>query len=182
MPNTLNYSESRNVDWKDSFLFNGKGFGLFNIRTLEEKTGYNFLSNIPIEIQDIIEKRNFGDIKAKLNALDTKSASLMATTDEELFPATISPLRTFYDTSIRHSGMPYQIPATTDQTATGVSTLEFSISKNSVLERTDFSSTKFSTTGIHMIQVASPQISIVEGTPVQAGSTQINITNNCPCQ
>jgi DNA/RNA endonuclease G (NUC1) len=66
LPNTISYSESSIDDWKDNFTFDGKGFGLFNIRTLEEKTGYNFLSTIPTEIQDAIETRNVGDIKNQL--------------------------------------------------------------------------------------------------------------------
>jgi DNA/RNA endonuclease G (NUC1) len=86
LPNTLDYTEQGTQDkiqnqqypWQDNFEFNGKGFGLFNIRRLEEETGYNFFSNLPIEIQDVIEKRKVADIKAKIVAINSQSAPLMA--------------------------------------------------------------------------------------------------------
>ena len=72
LPNTLNTNgkgQDPNNDWTQNFTVNRKMFGLFNVEQLESITGYNFLSNIPTEIQEVIEKRSVADIRTKLNVI-----------------------------------------------------------------------------------------------------------------
>lgn len=167
--------QSHLIDWTETP-------SLSDPRTLEEKTGYNFLSNIPTEIQDVIEKRKVGDIKAKLNVLDTPLASLMTATDEELFSSRIttsSPLGTFNNISIGHSGAPNQIHTSTDQTAFSMSAFEISISKNSAVQTPNVGSAKTTTRGINPVQVASSQISVGEASCINGSSTQTGIPNDC---
>ena len=192
LPNTQDYTENGDRDrirnlsypWRYKFNFNDKEVGLFDVRTLEEKTGYNFFSNIPTEIQDAIESRSIEDIEAKLNEIDTLSASLMAATDEISSSSitTVPPLRPFYDSSFRHRGAPNQIQTSTNQPFIDMSPFEVSLSENSILESANLNFSEDSTAGIHEIQVASSQISFIEATPMQVGSTQISIANNCSCQ
>jgi hypothetical protein len=109
----------------------------------------------------------------------------MVAIDEELCSSritTIPPLGTFYDNPTGHGSAPDQIPATTDKATFGAGTLEFSLSKNSTLEISNLSSTEGGTTGIHVVQITSPQIGIVETTPIQVSGGQISVTNNSPNQ
>ena len=179
LPNTLDYTEDGSVSWQDSFSFKGKGFGLFNVRRLEEETGYNFLSNLPIELQDVIEKRKVSDIKAKITGID--SASLMADVDDELFSSgitTISPLGSFNNSVIGHGSTPNQIHASTDPTFFGMSFPEISLSEDSIFQSMKIGSAKTSSSGIDFIQVASPQISFDEAASMNVGSTQTSIPND----
>jgi hypothetical protein len=49
-------------NWDRDFptLIDGVQYGLFNIDEIESRTGYNFFSNIPEDIQNIIERRGVG--------------------------------------------------------------------------------------------------------------------------
>jgi hypothetical protein len=154
---------------------------LFNVRRLEEETGYNFFSNLPTEIQNVIETRKVGDIKAKIAALNTLQAPLMIAIDEDNSSSNITniaPLRTADNNSIGHSGTPNQIITITDQPTTGVGTLEIGISEISMFQGVKIGSAKTSTRSIDIAQVSSPQISVDEATLINIGSTQIGIPNN----
>jgi hypothetical protein len=189
LPNTLDYTETGAQDkiqntkypWEGNFKFNGKGFGLFNVRGLEEETGYNFFSNLPTEIQNVIETRKLKDIKAKIAVLNALQASLMIAIDEDNSSSSITniaPLRTLNNNSIGHSGTPNQIPTITDQSTSGVGTLEISLSEISIFQGMKIGSAKTSTRSIDIVQVSSPQISVDEGTLMNIGSTQIGIPND----
>ena len=45
-------------DWRNAII---------NIKDLESLTNYDFLTNLPIQIQKAIKKRTIGEIKGELN-------------------------------------------------------------------------------------------------------------------
>jgi DNA/RNA endonuclease G (NUC1) len=156
---------------------------IINVDELEYITGYNFLSNIPIEIQEAIEKQTVGDIKAKLRAIVTNTAPLMAATNDELTSLSIPKLWASYDSTIRHSSLPNQIPTSTNITVGNESIFKISFSQNGVLKSTDVnSSTEESTGGINMIQVGSEQIGFNQITPMQVCGIQTCIPNSSSFQ
>ena len=67
-------------------MFKEKHYGLLNIEHIENITGYDFFSNIPTEIQKVIEDRELEYIRTKLPNI-IKPAPLMATTQQELLGA-----------------------------------------------------------------------------------------------
>ncbi|WP_181243781.1 DNA/RNA non-specific endonuclease [Chamaesiphon polymorphus] len=84
LPNTLvldpitNQLIGRDPDkfWERDFptLIDGVQYGLFNIDEIESRTGYNFFSNIPEDIQNIIESRDVGSQTSP--AVDTIRAKI----------------------------------------------------------------------------------------------------------
>lgn len=152
---------------------------IINIDELEYITGYNFLSNIPTEIQESIEEQSVGDIKAKLKAIVTSTASLMAATEENLFPLAE---RTHFNATIGHGGIPNQIETSTKSGIVNSSISEVSISQNGVLKSINTSSTENSTSGIDVIQVGSAQIGLNQITPLQVGREQTSIPDNSAFQ
>ena len=181
LPNGLDYTEDKTDSWKDSFLFEGKGYGLFNVKNIEQETGYNLFSNLPEEIQNAIEGRNVGEIRNKINELDSQSASLQARGNEKYILSgitTISPHWTPDNTSIGHSGIPNQIVASADQTFFGVRSTETSISENSRFQGMKVSSTETSSDRVDIIEVASSQIGVEKVTQRNIGSSQTSIPNN----
>jgi DNA/RNA endonuclease G (NUC1) len=71
LPNDNNYDDSQTPDWKTPIVFQGNQYGLLPVRDLENKIKYNFLGNLPIEIQDVIETQTVGDIISKVGTIST---------------------------------------------------------------------------------------------------------------
>lgn len=168
-----NEGKSPNDDWMQNFTVDGKTFGLFNVAELESITGYNFLSNIPTEIQAAIENRDVNDILTKLNVI--KPASLMAATEDEL---KLSERWAAYDTAIGHSSLVNKITITPNNVWSDVSISKVSSNQNSELETPDVGSTEESTSSIHLSQVSTRKIGISQMTPTQVGGIQISIPDN----
>jgi DNA/RNA endonuclease G (NUC1) len=154
-------------DWRQEII---------NVDELEYITEYDFLSNIPTDIQESIEEREIGDIKAKIIAMITEPASLMAATNNEL--SSIPILGSNYDDAIGHSGIPDQIPTSAESRIESTSVLEIGISQNSVLESIEFSPAKNSPRGIHMIQAGASEIGFRQNTPMQVDGVEISIPND----
>ncbi|MDZ7996204.1 MAG: DNA/RNA non-specific endonuclease [Nostoc sp. EspVER01] len=176
LPNTLdanNKGQDPNSDWTTNFslLENGKEYGLFNVEQLEAITGYNFLSNIPTEIQEKIEGRNILGIRAMLNAI--KPAPLLA----DGFP--FSEIGTALDSAIGHDSIPNYIHGSTDSVVGNGSISKISTNENVMLTTIQKSSfTENSTDSTSLIQVTSNQISTSQVTPKQINTFQISIPDN----
>jgi large repetitive protein len=193
LPNTPNYTENGDRDrirnstypWRDKFNFNDKEVGLFNIGDLEAKIGYDLFSNIPDHIQDAIENQSITDIGSKLNLIDNLSSPLLAITDEELYShnttTPISPLGSFNNSSIGHSGIQNQIVKTTTYRAiSDVSPLKIGVIENSLLKNNinHVSSTEISQGSVHIAHDASSKIGVVKRASEQVGSTEVGISND----
>jgi hypothetical protein len=136
-----------------------------------QPTGDCDRTNIPIEIQEKIEGRSIGGIKAMLNAI--KPAPLFA----DGFP--LSEVRSALDSTIGHDSIPNYIHGSTDSVVGNGSTSEISTNENVMLTTIQKSSfTENSTYGISLIQVASNQISTNQITPEQINTFQISISDN----
>jgi hypothetical protein len=176
LPNTLdtnNKGQDPNSDWTTNFslLANGKEYGLFNVEQLEAITGYNFLSNIPTEIQEKIEGRNILGIRAMLNAI--KPAPLLA----DGFP--FSEIGSALDSAIGHDSIPNYIHGSTDSVVGNGSALEISTNENVIFTTArESSSTENSINGISMMPANSNQISTSQITPAQINTLQISILDN----
>jgi large repetitive protein len=193
LPNTPNYTENGDRDrirnstypWRDKFNFNDKEVGLFNIGDLEAKIGYDLFSNISDHIQDAIENQSITDIGSKLNLIDNLSSPLLAITDEELYShnttTPISPLGSFNNSSIGHSGIQNQIVKTTTYRAiSDVSPLKIGVIENSLLKNNinHVSSTEISQGSVHIAHDASSKIGVVKRASEQVGSTEVGISND----
>ena len=184
LPNTLDANDKGqdpNKDWTGNFridganvpsiTLDGKTFGLFNIDQLETITGYNFLANIPTEIQDVIESKSVGTIRTKINIIEP--APLLATS-EELFPHT---LRTVNNRTVGHRSFPNYITMPQNRFSS-FSSLEISESQNSIFKRAENSIDKISTTGIHLIHSGTSEIGAMTTSPIQISGEQISISEN----
>ncbi|MDM9385690.1 PKD domain-containing protein [Chlorogloeopsis sp. ULAP01] len=157
--------------WEQNFTLNGKTFGLFNVRQLENITGYNFLSNIPTDIQQAIENRSVTNIRTKISIIEP--APLMAATEPELFPFTVG---TFFNSAVGHSSIPNQVEMSLDEHTD--SPLKVSINQNSIFKIPYGSTDENSATRIHLAQIGSSQISPTQSSPTQVGREQISISQN----
>lgn len=176
LPNTLDANgkgQDPNNDWTQNFTLNGKTFGLFNVEQLENLTGYNFLSNIPTEIQKAIEKRSVADIRTRINIIEP--APLMAATGKEVLPHTV---RTFFDSTIGHGSMPNNIEPAAETRPIEIAVSEVSISQISMLKVTNLSTDENSTDCFRLAQVSPSQISSSQSGVIQVGGEQISIPEN----
>ena len=182
LDNTLDSNKNAkypNGDWTETDItIDGLPVGLINIDKLEEITGYDFLSNIPAEIQEAIEGRKYPDILEKIYAEEIKprptSSLLASTTRESTF------VRSLFDSSIGHDSIPNQIALTTDDVFRNIDISEDRFNQNSPFktETRQFSPSEISAGGIHMSQNGISQVSFDQTTPEQVSRIQGGFSEN----
>jgi DNA/RNA endonuclease G (NUC1) len=157
-------------NWDQDFpsLIDGVQYGLFNIDEIESRTGYDFFSNIPEDIQNKIESKSVSYIRGKINSI--KPAPLMASNseDEDL---SLSLFRDIIDSSIGHSSTPAKITSTNTTESRFANTGAFKIStnQNGIAEVVYSSINKASISSINQSQIGSIKIS--------TSATSLNQTN-----
>ncbi|MEO1378361.1 MAG: DNA/RNA non-specific endonuclease, partial [Cyanobacteria bacterium J06635_10] len=173
--NPLMVGQDPDNEWRTNFKLsvNGKNvdYGLFNIDKIEELTKYDFFSNIPTEIQNVIEGRKVNEILRVV-----KPAPLMA---EPGYESKLSDKRTTYGATIGHNNIVDKISITPDHVWSDVSVSEISINKDGIFKTTNnISATEESAASIHMIEVGSAQVGFRKTTPTQVSGIQISIPHN----
>ena len=168
-----------NGDWTETNITNdGLPIGLINIDKLEEITGYDFLSNIPAEIQEAIEGRKYPDILEKIYAEKIRprpTSSLLASTT-----SVFSNVGTWFDSSIGHNSIPDQITPTTDDVFRKIDILEVGVDQKSLRKTKirQFRPSEVGTRSIHTLQNGISQISFNQTTPNQVGRIQGGFSEN----
>jgi hypothetical protein len=127
------------------------------------------------EIQNAIERRGVGDIKTKINSLITEPAFLLAD-EEEL--SSISILGANDNSSIRHNSVPDHVSTPTESGIESISISEVGINQDGIIKTTDSSSTKKSSSSIHVTQNGASEIGFMQNTPVQIDRLPISFPNN----
>jgi hypothetical protein len=176
LPNTLDANrkgQDPDEHWEQNFTLNGKTFGLFNVKQLEDITGYNFLSNIPTDIQQAIENRNVTDIRTRINIIEP--APLMAATEKELSPFIVG---TFFDATVGHNSTPDQIETTTETIRISSRISEISLSQIGVFKVSNFSTNENSANRVYMAQISPGQITSGQSGMIQVGGEQVSIPEN----
>ena len=176
LPNTLDANDKgQDPDdrWDQNFTLNGKTFGLFNVEQIENLTGYDFFSNIPIDIQQKIESRSIADIRTRINLIEP--APLMANTTQGLLPNTVG---TFFNSAIRHGSAPDQIEPATEIALISSRILEVGIGQIGTFKTGNFSTDENSTYSSNLIQSSVSQISPTQIGMTQVGRKQTNISQN----
>jgi hypothetical protein len=166
-----------NNNWYTNFslLANGKDYGLFNVKDIENIIGYDFFANIPTEVQEKIEGRSIEGIIEKLNAIKPiiEPAPLLA----DGFP--LSKVGSTFNSAIEHNSIPDYIHTTTNHVVEGRgSTSKISTNQNSVFKRSELCPTKNGINSIHISQDSSSQIGVGQITPIQIDTFQISIPDN----
>ena len=173
-----------NDDWTETDITSdGLPVGLINIDKLEEITGYDFLSNIPAEIQEAIEGRKYPDIKEKIYAKGIKqrppSSSLLAS-----FPSVFTNERTWFDSSIGHDSIPNQIETTADRVSGNIDISETSFNQNSAFKTVtrQSGSSEISTSSVHSRHNRISQVSFDQTTTEQISRIQLGFPENSSFQ
>jgi DNA/RNA non-specific endonuclease len=151
-------------DWKQDYLI--------SVRDLEQITNYNFFSNLPQNIQDIIETLSPETIKQKLNLIGI-NASLLADT-ESISP--VIQVGSGIDSTITQSGVPDQgVILITGTSGFGISQISINPDRMFTFNTSQISIDQNSPSEVGISQIGTSQISTGQNATIQVGSKQINI-------
>jgi hypothetical protein len=164
-------------NWYDASVMNGKEIGLISIDRLEEITGYDFLSNLPSDVQSAIEGRQPRDTKSLLKNIGLVPISAPITSENLTSLSTSPILGSMYDASVRHHGFPDQIASSTNHVRSSFSIFEVGTSQSRIFKTTELCLTENGTTSIDVIQCSSCEIGFIQASPVQISRIQTSISN-----
>jgi hypothetical protein len=156
-------------DWK---------LDLIPVDDLEEITQYDFLNNIPKEIQDVIEARPYDEILQRFNNLSSGLPTAPLLANNEIVGGTN------LNTSISHSGVPEKsigsiYGSTIDNHSTQISIFQISPFQNSTSQ---ISFDQGSTSQVSISQIGIFQNTVSENSTSQVGSTQNRVSQRSVSQ
>jgi hypothetical protein len=160
---TLRFYVTGIKDWKQDYLV--------SVRDLEQITSYNFFSNLPQNIQDIIETLSPETIKQKLNLMGI-SASLLADPKSD---STVVQVGSFIDLPMTQSGMPDQGAILITRTSGGISQIGINPDRVLAFDSSQIGIDQNSPAQIGSSQIGSSQIGSSQNSRSQVSTSQIGI-------
>jgi large repetitive protein len=160
-------------NWYDSSVANGSAIGLMNIEQIQNITGYNFLNNLSLELQQTIEGRKVSDIRAKLKNIGLIPLNAPLLSDSQDTLTTWSELRPNESTTIWHDDFVEKIAQNHQFMSRSNTTSKICFHENTSTEIVESCSTERDQTRSNVLEIAIPQVSIN-----QAGTFKINITQD----
>lgn len=157
-----NDSSALGRDWK---------LDMIPVDDLEEITQYDFLNNIPQEIQNVIEARPYDEILQRFNSLRSGSSTASLLANNEIVSGTS------LNTSISHSSVPKEgivsIDSAIDDHTSQIGIFQIGSFQNGTSQ---ISLDQDSTSQISTSQVSPTQISISDKTISESSSSQVGFT------
>jgi hypothetical protein len=150
-------------DWRNAII---------NIEDLESLTKYDFLKNLPSQIQKALKKRTIGEIKEELNII--KPGFLMA--DNDLRP--VSPIWTDVQATVRQNTSIDEVVQFVNHLFGSSRTLQVGINQKGILEPGVISISEARAFGIDILHETTSEVSFIAPTLAQVSATHISIAQS----